>query len=473
MSIQLPDFSKARVLVVGDLMLDRYWTGETTRVSPEAPVPVVRVNNIDERAGGAANVAMNVRSLGGEAGLLGLYGDDEAGQALLKILETVDIAVHGVQVDDVPTITKLRVLSHAQQLIRVDFEDKQVSKQIEKLTEVFSQVVSDYDVVVLSDYAKGALHLVTELIRITREKGVNVLVDPKGNDFSKYQGATLITPNAKEFHEIVGETSDEDDFIRQAQQLRESLQIEHLLVTRSEKGMLLVSQDAINTVHANAKEVADVTGAGDTAIATLATGIAAGLSTHDAMEISNYAAGVIVGKLGTSVITPAELRSSLHRQGVGGRTQRDVQGLRELVEEKQALGKKVVMTNGCFDILHAGHIRFLEEAKSQGDYLVVAVNDDASVKRLKGEERPVNNLEDRMAVLSALAAVNWVVPFAEDTPRDLIATLLPDVLVKGGDYKVEEIAGGKEVIAAGGDVRVLMYHEGRSTTRIINSIRKS
>jgi len=326
---------------------------------------------------------------------------------------------------------------------------------------------------VLSDYGKGALQQAPALIARARAAGVPVLVDPKGTDFQRYRGATALTPNLGEFEAVVGHCPDEETLVSRGEELRKRLELEFLLVTRSERGMTLLrrGQPPLH-LPAEAREVYDVTGAGDTVIAVLAAGIATGSDAAQAAAIANLAAGLVVRKLGVAHVTRAELQLALHQRGIGGRGVLTREQAREFVREAQSRGERVVMTNGCFDILHVGHVTYLEEAKQLGQRLLVAVNDDASVRRLKGGGRPVNTLDDRMAVLTGLASVDWVVPFAEDTPADLIAEILPDVLVKGGDYRPEDIAGGASVLANGGEVRVLSFRAGRSTSALIDAIRR-
>jgi D-beta-D-heptose 7-phosphate kinase/D-beta-D-heptose 1-phosphate adenosyltransferase len=329
------------------------------------------------------------------------------------------------------------------------------------------------DTVILSDYGKGTLSRAPELIAVARAAGVPVLVDPKGTDFSRYRGAYALTPNRSEFEAVVGLCAEESEVLRRGQALRDELDLEVLLVTRGEHGMTLFERGSEPfTLPAQAREVFDVTGAGDTVIALLAAGVAGGLDAPAAAALANLGAGIVVGKIGVATASRSELQLALHAQGSGGRGLVDLPELVALVAEAKARGERIVLTNGCFDILHAGHVSYLEEAKSCGDRLIVAVNDDASVKRLKGSNRPLNSLEDRMAVLAGLAAVDWVVPFSEDTPAELIQQVLPDVLVKGGDYKAEQIAGGAAVLANGGEVRVLGFKPGRSTTALIEAMRK-
>jgi D-beta-D-heptose 7-phosphate kinase/D-beta-D-heptose 1-phosphate adenosyltransferase len=471
--LTIPDFRRARVLVVGDLMLDRYWFGATRRISPEAPVPVVQLDGAEDRPGGAANVAVNLAAIGVSTRLVGLIGEDEAGRELERLCGEDGIVCEFVAVPDRPTVSKLRVLSRNQQLIRLDAEERFGAAASARLLGPVEAALGGVDAVVLSDYGKGTLANVGELVAVCREAGVPVVVDPKGTDFERYAGAFAITPNLAEFEAVVGPAGDEETLLSKAATLRESLGLDALLVTRSERGMTLVQAgDEAMTLAAEAREVFDVTGAGDTVIAMLAAGLAAGTSVADAARLANLAAGLVVRKIGVASVTPAELRLALHRRGMGGRGLVGADELVDLVAEARERGERVVMTNGCFDILHAGHVAYLEEAKSLGDRLIVAVNDDASVARLKGAGRPVNALDDRMSVLAGLAAVDWVVPFGDDTPEALISRVLPDVLVKGGDYRIEEIAGGRAVLEAGGEVRVLAFRQGRSTSRIIDAIRE-
>ncbi|TLU67276.1 bifunctional D-glycero-beta-D-manno-heptose-7-phosphate kinase/D-glycero-beta-D-manno-heptose 1-phosphate adenylyltransferase HldE [Thalassotalea litorea] len=472
MKVDIPNFSGARVMVVGDIMLDRYWLGPTSRISPEAPVPVVKIDNNEDRPGGAANVALNIASLGGQVTLSGITGEDEASDALDSSLSSLDVICQFARYPDIPTITKLRVMSRNQQLIRLDFEDSLDELNKDELYQQVEQHIDQHHLLLLSDYAKGTLSDVQRLIKIAKHHKIPVLVDPKGDDFSKYRGADLITPNMSEFEAVVGLCHDEQDILDKGQKLLAELDLKALLVTRSEHGMTLIRANE-EELHlpTHAKEVFDVTGAGDTVIATLALSIAAGSSFGQASALANIAAGIVVGKLGTSTVSEVEISQAIQSGQESGSGVVTEQQLKFIMEQARERGEKIVMTNGCFDILHAGHVSYLTHASAIGDRLIVAVNDDDSVKRLKGNGRPINPVDRRMAVLAGLGAVDWVVNFSEDTPQRLIAGLLPDVLVKGGDYTVDAIAGGKEVIANGGEVRVLNFEDGISTTEIINTIR--
>ena len=474
MTLKIPDFSNARILVVGDLMLDRYWHGGTSRISPEAPVPVVHVNQSEDRPGGAGNVALNIAALGAKVTVLGPTGDDEAANTLEACLQAARVDCRFIRFPDSPTVTKLRVLSRHQQLIRLDFEEGFDSADFSEMMAEYKQQLSEADAVILSDYGKGALRHSVELIALARKAGKPVLVDPKGNDFSVYKGATLITPNLNEFEDVVGSCSDESELVARGDALIKANKLDALLVTRGEHGMtLLRSGEKELHLPTQAREVFDVTGAGDTVISVLAITIGANGSLPDAMALANLAAGVVVGKLGTATVSLPELRRAVQEQQNTASGVVSEEQLVLMVEDARAHGESIVMTNGCFDILHAGHVAYLEQAKQLGDRLVIAVNDDGSVRNLKGEGRPVNVVARRMTVLAALGCVDWVVPFSEDTPESLICRILPDTLVKGGDYRPEDIAGYQCVKENGGDVKVLGFEDGCSTSDIIDVIRKS
>jgi D-beta-D-heptose 7-phosphate kinase/D-beta-D-heptose 1-phosphate adenosyltransferase len=474
MSMHLPSFESARVLVVGDLMLDRYWHGATSRISPEAPVPVVHVNKNDERAGGACNVALNIATLGAQCTVMGLSGDDSAAQTLEVILRDAGVNPLFIRMPQNTTVTKLRVMSRSQQLMRLDFEDGFIGQDLSLLEQEFAAQLEHHNVVVCSDYGKGSLRTVRKLIELCNEKNIPVLVDPKGNDFGKYTGASLITPNLSEFEAVAGQCLSEDDLVAKANAVSEKFNIEALLVTRSEHGMSLM-QKGYDPVHVptQAREVFDVTGAGDTVISTLAAALGAGVTLERAMVLANLAAGVVVGKSGTASVSLRELENAIAQNSSG--IEHGILEEAELfavLERCRARGETIVMTNGCFDILHAGHVTYLEQASELGDHLLVAVNVDDTVRRLKGADRPVNKIEYRMRMLAALRCVDWVVAFSEDEPTRLICEVLPDILVKGGDNVVDKIPGGDCVREAGGQVMVLTYVDGVSTTKIIESIKE-
>lgn len=470
MNIAIPDFSKVHVLVVGDLMLDRYWHGQTARISPEAPVPVVKVQNIEERPGGAGNVALNLAALGVKTSLLAITGDDAAAATLNNLLVSAGVECFIQKSSNFPTITKLRVMSQHQQLIRLDFEEDFHLEVNQELLNKFKVCVKKFDAIILSDYGKGTLGNSKELIKIAIAAKVPVFVDPKRKDFSFYTGATFITPNFKEFQEAVGDCNTEKEVVSKAQDLLKTCNLDNLLITRGAQGMTLCccgKEPQHFSTHA--REVFDVTGAGDTVIAVLAAGVAAGLDLTQAAQLSNVAAGIAVSKLGAVSISAKELNRAItlnHLHNIMSEEQ-----LQVAIQDARAKGEKIVFTNGCFDILHAGHVHYLEQAKKLGHRLIVAVNDDSSVKRLKGDNRPINNVNKRMAVLAGLNSVDWVVPFTEDTPERLINKLLPDVLVKGGDWKPEDIVGSRTVLQNGGEVKSLSFVDGCSTTAMIDKIK--
>jgi len=467
----LPDMSHGNVTVIGDVMLDRFWSGASRRVSPEAPVPIVNVNHQEDRAGGAGNVAVNLAQLGLSVSLVGLCGEDEHAKAMRSVVERA-----GVRWNVMPcaaeTIVKLRVLSRNQQLLRMDFEAPLAPFANDLFVGYAQQHLADADLVVLSDYAKGSLALVDQLIGYCRDAGKPTLVDPKGADFERYRGATLLTPNLSELEAVVGPCDTDEVLVEKTEALRASLALEAILVTRSEAGMTLVQRDqGARHFSASAKEVFDVTGAGDTVIAVMAGCLSAGISMPEAARYANQAAGLVVGKLGTASVTPAELDAAMASvngpQSYGVMSESD---LLALVARLRGTGRRIVMTNGCFDLIHPGHVAYLQQAAALGDTLIVAVNDDDSVSRLKGPSRPINSLADRMAVLAGLASVDCVVSFAEDTPARLIERVAPDVLVKGGDYAIEDIAGHESVLAKVGQVITLDYLEGHSTSGLIDRL---
>ena len=473
---KLPKFSVAKVLVIGDVMLDRFWHGAVTRISPEAPVPVVKVAGIDDRPGGAGNVAINLAALGVETTLSGLVGDDEHAKQLRSAVEAKGVR-WSVMPCPADTIVKLRVLSRNQQLIRMDFEAPLDDFADESFLQYASNLIAEHDVVLLSDYAKGTLTNIGALISACRVLNKPVLVDPKGADFSRYAGATLITPNLSEFEAVVGVCHQDDTVISaRARDLCEQFGFEAVLVTRSDRGMTLQSKEG-EPLHlpALAREVSDVTGAGDTVISAMAAGLASQGSLENSTRLANVAAGLVVGKVGTATVTREELEGALLQ------SEGDVQDLPALgvVTEQEAVeavarlkaeGQRVAMTNGCFDLLHPGHVTYLSQAAALADVLIVAVNDDASVTRLKGSDRPINGIDSRMSVLAGLRSVSYVVPFSEDTPARLIEAISPDVLVKGGDYAINEIAGHEHVLESGGEVIILEFVEGFSTTATIKRI---
>ena len=467
----LPRFDNAQILVVGDLMLDRYWHGSTSRVSPEAPVPVVKVEDQQDRVGGAGNVGLNIAALGAGVRVVGVVGRDEAAGVLKSRLEAAGIQALLTEAKDKATITKLRVISRQQQLLRLDFEDAYSADDAAGIVEQVEQLLPQVQAMVLSDYAKGALHAPGELIALARAANIPVLVDPKGDDFSRYAGATLLTPNIAELEAVVGVCASEAELSEKGLALIAELGLEALLVTRGEKGMTLL-RPGHKELHlpARAREVYDVTGAGDTVIAVLAAALTAGEDFPEAVTLANLAASIVVGKSGTAAVSAPELRRALQLEKGSERGVVNATQLLADLEDARSGGEKIVFTNGCFDLLHAGHVAYLEQARTLGDRLVVAVNSDDSVRKLKGEGRPINTVDRRMAVLAGLEAVDWVVAFADDTPEALLAVLKPDILVKGGDYDKEGVVGWEIVEAYGGEVRALNLVDDCSTTAMVEKI---
>jgi D-beta-D-heptose 7-phosphate kinase/D-beta-D-heptose 1-phosphate adenosyltransferase len=466
-----PDFTEARIIVIGDVMLDRYWSGQAARISPEAPVPVVRVKAIEDRVGGAGNVALNIAKLGGKVTLLSVVGDDAEGEILRRLLEAEGVDCDFVVEPEIRSICKLRVMAQHQQLIRIDFEETALQFDSSALLARLVEHLPKNNTVVFSDYGKGTLADVATYINKAKQAGIKVLVDPKGVDYQRYTQADLITPNLSELQAVVGISEHEDDLIEKGRALLDQFQIPTLLLTRGEAGMMLIQDNQVHSLPAQAKDVFDVTGAGDTVIAVMALGVALDMALYEAMYLANLAGGIVVGKLGTSTVSMQELTRAMHgdRDSRYGIVSEDE--LAQILAGAKAHDERIIMTNGCFDLLHAGHVTYLQQAKALGDRLVVAVNSDASVKRLKGESRPINGLQERMTVLAALAYVDWVVSFEEETPERLYCRLLPDVIVKGGDYSPEQVAGGECVVKAGGEVKILQFVDGQSTTAMIQKAR--
>ena len=419
-------------------------------------------------------MAYNLAILGCSTSLVAQTGKDEVAESLRRILSSAGVNCKFVVCDTVPTITKLRIISRQQQLIRLDFEENLHEVEKEKLLKTLSEQIDAHNVVLLSDYGKGTLSQVNKMIDIARAANKRVLVDPKGSDFSIYRNASIITPNFSEFTQVVGDCRDDAMIEEKARNLVNDLNLEAMLVTRGEHGMSLVpAKGAAMHIPTHAREVFDVTGAGDTVISVMAAALACNETLEDATVLANIAAGIVVGKLGTAAVTESELRLAVKQEQEHNLGVMNKADLVEAVKDAKARGEKIIMTNGCFDILHAGHVSYLEQARQLGDRLIVAINSDESVRRIKGEKRPIIPLEQRMAVVAGLASVDWVVAFEEDTPRELICDVLPDILVKGGDYRAEEVAGYDCVTANGGEVKILHFVDGVSTSKIVKDIIES
>ena len=478
-TVKLFNESDKWVLVIGDLMLDRYLIGDVQRISPEAPVPVVLLKQQNDRAGGAANVAANLANLGISTRIAGCVGEDAEATTLLALINHLGIKSEAViQSSTRPTIAKTRVMSSHQQIVRIDQESqaKFSAEENAELHLLISRALQEKpSIVILSDYAKGVLSddVCQSIIQACKEANIPVLVDPKGQDYTKYKGATALTPNKKETAEACGvNMNDTEALLAGAKKLKADLGLDFLAVTRGEEGITLFDKTNEHHIAATAKQVFDVSGAGDTVIATLAAGLIHGLSPQDALSLANTAAGIVVGKVGTVPIQLNELLHELTAKNTSEQTDKitDLTGLKLKVDAWRAAKQKIVFTNGCFDLLHAGHVTYLEAAKKTGDKLILGLNTDRSVSALKGPTRPVIHENDRARVLAALEAIDAVILFDEDTPLNLIHAVKPDVIVKGDDYTEEQVVGGTEVKSWGGQVKLIPLVQGRSTSKIIEKM---
>lgn len=472
------DFSDRKVAIIGDVMLDAYLEGTVSRISPEAPVPVVRLRDERHVPGGAANVAANVAALGGKSRLVGVVGRDSEGEKLRKLLE----AVGHVDTDKLvttksrPTIVKTRVIGERQQIVRIDREVRHgfTPRMVRALIQEGLAAIDWADVVILSDYGKGVLstEVLRTLIDAARQAGKRTIVDPKRSDLTAYAGADFITPNRAELTAATGMPCETDNEAEAAAECVIAATGSAVILTRSAQGMSYFSLGH-PPLHLPtfARAVFDVSGAGDTVVATLALGIAADLPVSEAMRLANHAAGIVVGKLGTALVSAAELRVAISQDSHPETPQKgalvSLAAACVLRERWRDQGLKVGFTNGCFDLLHPGHISLLEQAAAATDRLIVALNTDASVKRLKGEARPIQSERARARVMGALAAVDLVILFDEETPINAITALLPDVLIKGADYTIETVVGAKEVLAAGGQVLLANLIAGQSTSSLV------
>ncbi|MBS7816923.1 bifunctional D-glycero-beta-D-manno-heptose-7-phosphate kinase/D-glycero-beta-D-manno-heptose 1-phosphate adenylyltransferase HldE [Wohlfahrtiimonas chitiniclastica] len=465
--------SLALITVIGDLMLDRYWFGAAKRISPEAPIPVINIQETEDRLGGAANVALNLRSLDQSVVLAGAIGNDADGERFMALCNAHHIPTECWTNHALPTITKLRIISRQQHMLRCDFEEAGITHQTDEVYHArLLKWIEQSAIVILSDYQKGFLSDPATYIAHAKAHNIPVIIDPKGLDFTKYRGATLLTPNRSEFEAVVGICPTEEVFIAKAEALRAELDLTALLITRSEEGMTLIQADeAPFTIPAKAQDVYDVTGAGDTVIATLAAMLAKGKPLTEAAVIANIAASIVVGKLGASQVTVDELNAAITSRERAHHLVLTLDELQVELKAARANNETIVMTNGCFDILHKGHVTYLNEARQLGDRLIVALNSDRSIKALKGDNRPIMDQESRATVLASLSAVDWVIIFDEETPENLINALLPDVLVKGSDYTVDQIAGANAVLNNGGRVELLSFVDGYSTTKAIEKIK--
>lgn len=463
------------ILVVGDVMLDKYYVGDVRRISPEAPVPVFRKKSERCVLGGAANVAANLVAANQQVSVMSIVGDDSNGETMRHLFEDMNIDASLVSCLQRSTTIKTRFLAdNNQQILRLDVEDTDaITKQeCAELLHQLQERINEFELVLMSDYLKGLLthEFCQGVIKMAKSNNIPVVIDVKDPKYGKYYGATLLKPNLNELRALTGKKAEtEQEIVEAAEELRNRCNCQYVLATLGAKGMVLVGDDEPYFVKSLAREVYDVSGAGDTTIAYLATCMANGFPIREAVDIANYAAGIQVSKVGTSSVYWQEVRDLISNEDHGAShkilSADDVNRFR-----KDNAQKKIVFTNGCFDILHVGHKRYLQQAATLGDILVVGVNSDASVRRLKGPSRPVNNEQERAEMLSAMGFIDYVVIFDEDTPYELIKKIQPDVLVKGGDYKPEEVVGRDIVEDRGGRLELISFVEGKSTTNIINRI---
>ncbi len=455
-----------KILVAGDIILDTYTYGTVDRISPEAPVIILKKNREENRLGGAANVALNLKMLGANIKLIGSIGKEKNARIVKKLLVSSQIDSYLIESKNIITIHKNRLVSDQQQIIRVDLEDKKSIQANERLFyQYFSRIYKETDIILFSDYDKGTLINIRDLIKLSKKQNKTIIIDPKGTNYEKYKFANILTPNLKEFETIVGTCGCEGEIVARGLKLIKNLSIDTLIITRGKNGLTLIKCDGtVQNFSALAKDVFDVTGAGDTFIANLALNLSKDKSLLKSIDAANFAAGKVVGKFGTSFITAEELedKSVLNLNKTK---------LIEVVKNKKKDGKKVVFTNGCFDILHPGHIKLLTKAKKLGDILVVAVNSDKSIKELKGNGRPINRLKDRLELLRSMNMIDFIIEFSEKTPINLIKSIKPDILVKGNDYNINEVVGADFVQKYGGIVKLIELKQGYSTTNIIQQLK--
>ncbi|MBI2485693.1 MAG: D-glycero-beta-D-manno-heptose-7-phosphate kinase [Deltaproteobacteria bacterium] len=478
----LENFPKLRILVIGDVMLDRYFWGDVQRISPEAPVPILKVSGENLSLGGAANVAKNLRSLGATVEIFGIIGRDGEGENLIALLKQIQIDSKGI-ISDLKnlTATKTRLIAENQQIARIDKEETSpISDKVKNhIMRAFTKSVEENTPhgIIISDYAKGLIRedLSNEIIQLARRKGIFVCIDPKGKDFNKYKGANVITPNQKETEELCGFPIEDDKTLKRAAEiLIEQTDAEGVLITRGRHGISFYVKGTheIKTIHSDAREVFDVTGAGDTVVSAFTLSYITSKSWEDSVRIANCAAGIVVGRIGTATVTQQELSERFNYSQYLSNNKiltRDL--LSKTVFRLKEEGKRIVFTNGCFDLFHIGHLKLLKQAKEMGDVLVVGINSEDSAKRLKGEGRPFIGENDRVNIIAALDCVDYVVVFEEDTPLDLIKVLKPDLIVKGGDYSLDTVVGKNFVESYGGKVFIIPLVEGVSTSLLVDKIR--
>lgn len=457
-----------KILVIGDLMIDHYIWGSCSRISPEAPVQVVLKERESKRLGGCGNVISNLIALGGQVGVISVLGDDNLGREIFGLLAQIGAKDELILSErGRKSSQKSRIMAAHQQVLRIDSESTQDISLSSEILAKSEQIIAKYDIVLLSDYGKGVLtsELTNGIIKQAKAQNKMVLVDPKGKDYSKYKGASLLTPNKKEASEALGMTINDDESIKLAlKELKNRFELDFGLITLSEHGIALFDGDTFSNYPALAKEVFDVTGAGDSVLATLGYCLARGDDIKLAIKYANLAAAVVVGKVGSADASWDEIHAL---QSENKSKILSTEKLVKTLERLRSKGAKIVFTNGCFDILHTGHISYLQKARALGDALIVGLNSDESVRRLKGASRPINNENDRALMLEALGCVDFVVLFGEDTPLDLVRQIKPDILVKGADYKNKEVVGANDASS----VVLIDFVEGKSTSKIIEKIK--
>ncbi|OQM34164.1 bifunctional D-glycero-beta-D-manno-heptose-7-phosphate kinase/D-glycero-beta-D-manno-heptose 1-phosphate adenylyltransferase HldE [bacterium endosymbiont of Pedicinus badii] len=462
------NFKKSSVLIIGDIILDEYIYGKITKFSTESCNPILKIKDTKFFPGGAANVAMNAACLGSKVYLLGIVGTDKESEILKKKLGKKKVFCEFLFSERYPTIKKTKIFSEKHTIVRIDREKQFLKFKKDFFIKKIQKIISKVNVIIVSDYQKGTVQQVQDIIKIANKKKVFIFIDPKGKNFDKYKNCTLLKPNLQEFQEIVGKCKNKNTIIKKAKKMISKLNLSNLLITCSEKGMIFLQKNG-STLYLPSitKKVVDTNGAGDTVISVLAVSISSGKNFQESIQLANIASGIAVQKFGTSYIKKEEIETFLIKKKKHLKIIRKKE-IKKIIQIEKKKGKKIVMTNGVFDIIHAGHIKYLKQAKSLGDRLIVAVNSDKSTKVIKGSKRPINSLCRRMQVLSELRMIDWIVSFQEDCPKKIISLIKPDVLVKGGDYKNKEIIGKKEVLKNGGEVIILDLEKNISTTKIIN-----
>ncbi len=478
---ELNNIKTKNILVIGDIMLDKYYFGDSKRLSPEAPVPVLKKKSEKIVLGGAANVATNLIKAGQNVSIMSVIGKDKDGEALEKKLKSNNINTDLLMIDESRrTTVKTRMIGQNNaQMLRVDIEDSEdISIELsDKMLEKFKENVRNYDIIIISDYKKGLLNVrnTAKIIEIANLNRKRTLVDTKEPSYNKYKDAYVIKPNLEELHQLTNmSVNSDEEIVKAATELKNQTGAKYVLATRGKDGMTLVSDNEFKHVKSASKEVYDVSGAGDTVISYLAVCLVNDLNIEDAVKISNMAAGVEVSKMGTYAVSIEEIKKYINEENDVKFEEKmpNLENLLKILKEKKNQGKKIVFTNGCFDIFHVGHSRYLRKASTYGDILIVGINSDDSVRRIKGQERPIVSENERMELIASLECVSYVVKFNEDTPYELIKMIMPDIITKGGDYKEDDVVGGDIVKENGGEVIICPFIEGKSTTNIIKKIRK-